>query len=242
MEGVYKGIKCRTGDQRIDGVWHKALIYECLPQGDDEQALTQAGFEDLENGLWVKVVTAQECRELSMEFEKKREEAEKALTEKRQVISEEEIKLEQQRHIYNERMASRRAKLRTIKLDFAGVSIFAEIISLVLIYTSVVYRFDADMKYIALPLWASLTFLPIIIVGAAVGAYKKLPAAYLVLAGVLAIAAIASWDTASIILLFAAAAFVVFYFLTRCITVFKAEPEYPIYADKSTSEFREMMG
>lgn len=98
------------------------------------------------------------------------------------------------------------------------------------------------MKYIALPLWASLTFLPIIIVGAAVGAYKKLPAAYLVLAGVLIIAAIAAWDTASIILLFAAAAFAVFYFLTRCITVFKAEPEYPIYADKSTSEFREMMG
>ena len=111
-----------------------------------------------------------------------------------------------------------------------------------LIYTSVVSRGDADMKYIALPLWASLTFLPIIIVGAAVGAYKKLPAAYLVLAGVLAIAAIAVWDTASIILLFAAAAFVVFYFLTRCITAFKAEPEYPIYADKSTSEFREMLG
>jgi hypothetical protein len=241
MQGVYKGIKCHTGDQRIDGVWQKALIYKCMQGGDDEQALTQAGFEDLENGLWVKVVTAQQCREIAMEFEKQHEVAEKAMIEKQQVISEEEIKLEQQRHVYNEKMASRRAKLRTIKLDFAAVSVFAEIMSCALIYVSVVYRADADMKFIALPLWASLTFMPIIIVGAAVAAYKKMPAAYLVLAGILVIAAIAAWDTASNILLFVASAFVVFYFLTHCITEFKKEPEYPIYADKSTTQFREMM-
>ena len=68
MQGIYKGIACRTGDQRIDGVWQKALIYECKPEGDDEAALTEAGFTDLENCLWVRVITKEQYRELAQEF------------------------------------------------------------------------------------------------------------------------------------------------------------------------------
>lgn len=241
MQGVYKGIKCRTGEQRIDGVWQKALIYDCKPQGDDEQALTQAGFVDMENGLWVKVLTAVQYRELAAEFEKRQEKEEQERLLQRQRQSEQDIKLEQRRHVYNEKMASRRAKLRVLKIEFEGASIFAVAASLALIFMSVLNRSDPDLKTTALPLWASLTFLPVIIAGAAVAAYKKLPEAYLVLAALLLAAALIAWDTASIVLFIMAAAFVVFYFITRCISSFKKEPEYPMYPDKTTEEFRLMM-
>lgn len=241
MQGVYKGIKCRTGEQRIDGVWQKALIYDCKPQGDDEVSLTQAGFVDMENGLWVKVLTAVQYRELAAEFEKRREKEEQERLLQRQRQSEQDIKLEQQRHVYNEKMASRRAKLRVLKIEFEGASIFAVAASLALIFMSVLNLSDPDLKTTELPLWASLTFLPVIIAGAAVAAYKKLPEAYLVLAALLLAAALIAWDTASIVLFIMAAAFVVFYFITRCISSFKKEPEYPMYPDKTTEEFRLMM-
>lgn len=238
MQGVYKGIACRTGDQRIDGVWQKALIYECKPEGDDEAALTEAGFTDLENGLWVRVITKEQYRELAQEFEQKRKAIEQEQLVQRQIESEEQIKLETRLHMYNERMASRRAKMRRIKLDFTGISVFSEVISILLIVISVLYRSDPTLKLLALPLWVSLMFMPVIIVGAVAAAVKKLPEVYLVLACVMLITALIAWEAVSFSLVVITAAFVLFYFVTRSVTELKKEPEYPYYFNKTLEEFK----
>ncbi|MBQ2580371.1 MAG: hypothetical protein II574_01935, partial [Ruminococcus sp.] len=116
-----------------------------------------------------------------------------------------------------------------LKLSFGGAALFGVIVSLLLIYVSLVYRSGTEMKTLALPLWASLTFMPIIMVGSLAAMLKRIPELYLAMAGVLVIAALAAWDTASIWLVIIAAAFVAFYFLTRKISAFKKEPEYPNY-------------
>ena len=50
--------------------------------------------------------------------------------------------------------------------------------------------------------------------------------------------ALIAWDTASIMLVVIAAAFVTFYFITRCINQYKKEPEYPTYFDKTLSDIK----
>ncbi len=238
MEGIYNGVKCRTGEPRINGEWVKALIYDAELDGENEQALVKAGFTDLENGLWAKVLTKEQYREINKEFVQQREKRERQQLRQKKLQNEEDIRCESRRQAYNYKMASRRAKMRTLKLDFAGISIFTEIVSFAMIFISVLYRSNEEIKYIALPLWASLSFMPLSIVGVALAAYKKAPEFYIVLAGIMVIAAVAVHDMASVTLGIIAAAYVVFYLLTHSITNMKSEPEYPDYFDKSPEEFR----
>ena len=238
MEGIYNDVKCRTGEQRINGEWVKALIYDTELDGENEQALVKAGFTDLENGLWAKVLTNEQYREINKAFEQQREKREKQQLRQKKQQNEKDINFETRRQAYNSKMASRRAKMRTLKLDFAGISIFAEIISFALIVISVLYRSNKELKYFALPMWVSLSFMPLSIVGVALAAYKKAPEFYIVLAGIMVIAAVAVHDMASLTLGIIAAAYVAFYLLTHSITNMKSEPEYPDYFDKSPGEFR----
>ena len=238
MEVIYNGVKCRTGEPRINGEWVKALIYDTELDGENEQALVKAGFTDLENGLWAKVLTTEQYREINKEFVQQREKRERQQLRQKKLQNEEDIRRESRRQAYNYKMASRRAKMRTLKMDFAGISVFAEIISIALIFISVLYRSNKELKYFALPLWVSLSFMPLSIVGVALAAYKKAPEFYIVLAGIMVIAAVAVHDTASVTLGIIAAAYVVFYLLTHSITNMKTEPEYPDYFDKSPEEFR----
>lgn len=238
MEGIYNGVKCRTGEPRINDEWVKALIYDTELDGENEQALVKAGFTDLENGLWAKVLTKEQYREINKEFVQQREKRERQQLRQKKLQNEEDIRRESRRQAYNYKMASRRAKMRTLKMDFAGISVFAEIISIALIFISVLYRSNKELKYFALPLWVSLSFMPLTIVGVALAAYKKAPEFYIVLAGIMVIAAVAVHDMASVTLGIIAAAYVVFYLLTHSITNMKSEPEYPDYFDKSPEEFR----
>ena len=237
MKGIYNGIECRTGDQRIDGVWQKALIYDCKPEGDDENALSEAGFEDLDNGLWVKVITKQQHREMIKEFERQRQITEQEKLVQNHNENEERIKLETQLHMYNERMASRRAKMRWLKIEFEGASVFALVISLIFVFVSALYRSDPTMKTIALPLWASLSLLPVIMIASFIAAIRKQPEIYLVLAVLLIITAVIAWDMASIVVALAACAFIAFYIITRSVSELKKEPEYPHYFNKTFDEF-----
>ena len=237
MKGVFQGVECRTGEVRIDGKMEKALIYADREGENDVQALCAAGFVDMENGLWVKKLTVDEYRRFVAEFDQLEKQAAQQKIAESQLDNEKKIKAEQLRHAYNERMSQRRAQMHMLKLSFGGATIFGEVISLALMYISVIYRGDADMKTLALPLWASLTFMPIIMVGSLAAAIKKIPELYLVLTGVLVIAALVAWDAASIWITVAAAAFVAFYFLTRKISAFKKEPEYPDYSNKDADEY-----
>ena len=229
MKGVYQGVECRTGEVRIDGKMEKALIYADREGENDVQALSAAGFVDMENGLWVKKLTVDEYRRFVAEFDQLEKQAAQQKIAESQLDNEKKIKAEQLRHAYNERMSQRRAQMHMLKLSFGGATIFGEVVSLALMYISVIYRGEADMKTLALPLWVSLTFMPIIMVGSLAAAIKKIPELYLVLTGVLVIAALVAWDAASIWITVAAASFVAFYFLTRKISAFKKEPEYPSY-------------
>ena len=74
MRGTYRGVECRTGEVRLDGKMEKALIYADRPGENDEQALTAAGFADLDNGLWVKKLTLAEYRQFVDEFEQMQKE------------------------------------------------------------------------------------------------------------------------------------------------------------------------
>ena len=238
MKGVYKGVECYTDDYRIDGVWHKALIYQVKPEGDDEKALTEAGFADMENDLWVRAVTPEEYRNIIEDFKKQTEENDKKQLKQSHIDNEESIKLNIRLHSENERMASRRAKLRTFKFKFEGVSLFSVVIGVMLVFISVLYRSDKDMKTIALPLWASLTLLPVVITGGVIAAIKKIPELYLATAGLMAACALIAWDAASIMLAIVCAAFVAFYLMTRSINLMKSEPEYPNYFDKKPEDIR----
>ena len=238
MKGVYKGVECYTDDYRIDGAWHKALIYQVKPEGDDEKALTEAGFTDMENDLWVRAVTSEEYRSIVEDFKKQTEENDKKQLKQSHIDNEESIRLNIRLHSENERMASRRAKLRAFKFRFEGASLFSVVISVMLVFITVLYRSDKDMKTIALPLWASLTLLPVVITGAVIAAIKKIPELYLAIAGLMAGCALIAWDAASLILAIACAAFVAFYLMTRSINLMKSEPEYPNYFDKKAEDIR----
>lgn len=238
MKGVYKGIDCFTDDYRIDGVWHKALIYQVKDEGDDEKALTEAGFVDMQNDLWVRAVTIEEYRSIIGEFKKQKEVTDKQQIVQRRKDNEEDIKRNAIVHAENERMASRRVKMRVLKLEFAGASLFAELVSFILLYASVINRFDKNLKTLALPIGVSLVFMPLIIIGAAAAAFKRIPEIYIAIAGLMLTSALIAWDTASIMLVVIAAAFVTFYFITRCINQYKKEPEYPTYFDKTLSDIK----
>lgn len=229
MRGVYQGVECRTGEVRLDGKMEKALIYVDRPGENDEQALAAAGFADLDNGLWVKKLTVAEYRGFVEEFEQMEKQAAQQKIAESQLDNEKRIKAEQQRHAYNERMSLRRSQMHMLKLSFGGAALFGVIVSLLLLYTSVIYRSDNDLKAVALPMWVSLVFMPVIMVGSLAAMLKRIPKLFLAMAGVLVIAALAAWDTASIWLVIIAAAFVAFYFMTRKITEFKKELEYPNY-------------
>ncbi len=237
MKGVFQGVECQTGEVRISGKTEKALIYEYKPEGDDVQALAAAGFKDMDNGLWVRKLTMDEYRKIIIEFEQLEKQAVRQRIAESQLESEKIIKAEQMCHAYNERMASRRAKMRVLKLEFEGASIFSVVISLIFIFISVFNRSDAELKTLALPMWASLSLLPVITAVSFSAAIRNQPELYLVLAGLLVITALIAWGMASIVLVLAACAFVAFYLITRSVSEFRKEPEFPHYFDKNADDF-----
>jgi hypothetical protein len=202
------------------------------------KALTEAGFADMENDLWVRAVTPEEYRNIIEDFKKQTKETDEKQLKQSHIDNEESIKLNIRLHSENERMASRRAKLRVLKFKFEGASLFSVVISVMLVFVSVLYRSDKDMKTIALPLWASLTLLPVIIAGAVIAAIKKMPELYLAAAVLTAACALIAWDAASIMLAIVCAAFAAFYLMTRSINLMKPEPEYPNYFDKKAEDIR----
>ena len=239
MRGVYKGVECYTDDYRIDGVWHKALIYQTKDDGDDEKALTAAGFTDMENDLWVRALTTEEYRSITEEFEKQQQAAEQQQLRQNREDNEQSIELNARLHAYNEHMGKCRVKMRALSIRFVGASVFSWIISIVLIYSSIINSTDSEMRKLALPLWASLSFLPIVIVLSLIAAVKKIPEMYIAIAGLMAASAVVLWNTASIALGIITAAFAAFYFMTRPINLLKTDPAYPVFFDKSDSDLSE---
>lgn len=61
MKGYYKGVLCRLGTYRIMGEDKNALFYIDAP---NQETVLKAGFEEINNGLWVKVLTDEEYRKI----------------------------------------------------------------------------------------------------------------------------------------------------------------------------------
>lgn len=61
MEINYKGVKCRLGTFRIKGKDKPTLYYISSP---DDETMYNAGFEELRYGLWGKILTDEEYKEI----------------------------------------------------------------------------------------------------------------------------------------------------------------------------------
>ena len=67
MKGCYKGVLCRLTEYRAIGKSAPALSYISSP---DQETMLRAGFTEVRNGLWLKVLTEEEFEEVAAEFEK----------------------------------------------------------------------------------------------------------------------------------------------------------------------------
>ena len=67
MKGCYKGVLCRMTEYRAMGKTAPALSYISSP---DQETMLRAGFTEVRNGLWLKVLTEEEFEEVAAEFEK----------------------------------------------------------------------------------------------------------------------------------------------------------------------------
>ena len=67
MKGCYKGVLCRLTEYRVMGRTAPALSYISSP---DQETMLRAGFTEVRNGLWLKVLTEAEYEEVSAEFMK----------------------------------------------------------------------------------------------------------------------------------------------------------------------------
>lgn len=61
MEINYKGVLCRLGTYRVNGEDKPTLYYISSP---DCETMYKAGFEELHYGLWGKVLTDEEYKEI----------------------------------------------------------------------------------------------------------------------------------------------------------------------------------
>lgn len=68
MKIVYKGVLCNTGYERVMGENVPALF--CLDTSNPEKMIT-AGFIDIQNGRWVKLLTETEFKEVLNLIEQK---------------------------------------------------------------------------------------------------------------------------------------------------------------------------
>ncbi len=68
MEINYKGVLCRLGTYRVIGEDKPTLYYISAP---DDETMYKAGFEELHYGLWGKILTDEEYKEITnIEVEK----------------------------------------------------------------------------------------------------------------------------------------------------------------------------
>ena len=65
MKGCYKGVLCRLTEYRAMGKTAPALSYISSP---DQETMLRAGFTEVRNGLWLKVLTEEEFEEVAAEF------------------------------------------------------------------------------------------------------------------------------------------------------------------------------
>ena len=57
MKGCYNGVLCRLTEYRMMGKTAPALSYISSP---DQETMLRAGFTEVRNGLWLKVLTEAE--------------------------------------------------------------------------------------------------------------------------------------------------------------------------------------
>ena len=67
MKGCYKGVLCRLTEYRVMGKRTPALSYISSP---DQETMLRAGFTEVRNGLWLKLLTEEEFEEVAAEFER----------------------------------------------------------------------------------------------------------------------------------------------------------------------------
>ena len=67
MKGYYKGVLCRLGTYRTIGEDKPALYYIDSP---DQETMLKAGFDEVRYGLWVKILTDEEHKEIITIFNK----------------------------------------------------------------------------------------------------------------------------------------------------------------------------
>lgn len=61
MKGYYKEVLCRVGTYRVMGEDKPALYYVDSP---DQETMLKAGFNEVQKGLWVKILTDKEYKEI----------------------------------------------------------------------------------------------------------------------------------------------------------------------------------
>lgn len=65
MTGYYNGVFCRLGTYRVLGENKPALYYISSP---DQETTLKAGFDEVRYGLWVKILTDKEHKEIKKLF------------------------------------------------------------------------------------------------------------------------------------------------------------------------------
>lgn len=68
MKGYYKGVLCRLTEYRVMETARAALSYISSP---DQETMLRAGFTETQNGLWLKVLTEAEYKEVAADFMKR---------------------------------------------------------------------------------------------------------------------------------------------------------------------------
>ena len=65
---IYKGVLCRLGTYRIMGENIPALFFIAAP---DQQTMLDAGFDEIHYGLWAKLLSDEEYKEIIREQKRK---------------------------------------------------------------------------------------------------------------------------------------------------------------------------
>lgn len=65
MKGYYKGVLCKLGTYRIMGEDKPVLYYIDSP---NQETMFNAGFDEVHYGLWVKILTDEEYKEIANIF------------------------------------------------------------------------------------------------------------------------------------------------------------------------------
>lgn len=68
MKGYYKGVLCELGTYRVMGEDTLALYYIDSP---NQETMLKAGFDEVQYGLWVKMITDEEYKEIISTFNDK---------------------------------------------------------------------------------------------------------------------------------------------------------------------------